>query len=342
MKKLIDKYQIGGWFPIGYDNNIYRPTYGTMLPEVKVVAKGDPRKVNNDYYKAHSRARVRLQSRVADRTDYKGLNPVNILEYTPVIGDALDAGNIINDTTNKNYLSAGIGAGMFLLPNIIEKPLKKLIKPIVKDISKWTPEQWTAAQDVAIATGDMAEAQRLRDLHFKVSAPKTEIVDVDGNPQLVFHKTPNNFTVFDNSKSIGNLNWFATPNAYGQVFATGAGENPRIMKLYVNMRNGHKPTINENMEAAFINEGEDGIIGIVDKNMTNYFKSSCDAGKGFMMSGGVDNPYALKSADAITYDDKGVRIPLGKRDNFNINDIRYSLLPFILGSAYATTNEGGS
>jgi hypothetical protein len=64
MKKLINKYQLGGWFPIGYDNTIYRPTYGTLLPEVRVVAKGDPRKVNNDYYKAHSRARADAQSTV--------------------------------------------------------------------------------------------------------------------------------------------------------------------------------------------------------------------------------------------------------------------------------------
>jgi len=35
-----------------------------------------------------------------------------------------------------------------------------------------TPEQWTAAQDAAIARGDMAEAQRLRDLHFKISDPE--------------------------------------------------------------------------------------------------------------------------------------------------------------------------
>ena len=37
----------------------------------------------------------------------------------------------------------------------------------------WTPEQWTAAQDAAIARGDMAEAQRLRDLHFNINAPNT-------------------------------------------------------------------------------------------------------------------------------------------------------------------------
>lgn len=205
---------------------------------------------------------------------------------------------------------------------------RHVIKQITaENAASITPEQWTAAQDAAIARGNTAEAQRLRDLHFKVSAPKTEVVDINGNPQLVVHKTPNTFTIFDNNRSIGKLNWFATPNAYGKngVFATGAGKNPRTMKLYVNMRNAHKPTIDEGIEPAYINQGEDGILGIVDKGMTNYFNSSRDAGKGFMMSGGVDNPNALKSADAVTYDNNGVRIPLGERDNFNINDIRYDI-----------------
>jgi len=34
-------------------------------------------------------------------------------------------------------------------------------------------------------------------------------------------------------------------------------------------------------------------------------------------------PNNLKLADAVTYDDNGVRIPLGERDNFKLNDIRY-------------------
>lgn len=197
-----------------------------------------------------------------------------------------------------------------------------------------TPEQWTAAQDAAIARGDMAEAQRLRDLHFKISASNTKVVDVAGNPQLVIHKTPNDFTVFDNSRSIGKLNWAATPKAFGAengVFATGAGTNPKEMRLYVNMKNPHYPTIDEGMEPAFIEEGEDGILGIVDKDMTDFYKSASDAGEGFHMSLGVDNPYALKSANAVTYDNNGVRIPLGKRDNFKLNDIRYGLIPFGIG-----------
>ena len=43
----------------------------------------------------------------------------------------------------------------------------------------WAPEQWTAAQDAAIARGDMAEAQRLRDLHFMIKAPYNKLVNGD-------------------------------------------------------------------------------------------------------------------------------------------------------------------
>ena len=189
----------------------------------------------------------------------------------------------------------------------------------------------------------MGEAQRLRNLHFKVSAPNTKVVNGRGNPQLVIHKTPNDFTVFDNSRSVGKLNWAATSKAFkgeNGVFATGAGTKPKEMRLYVNMKNPHYPTVDEGMEPAFINKGEDGILGIVDKDMTDFHKSALGAGKGFNMSLGVDNPYALKSANAITYDNNGVRIPLGKRDNFNINDIRYAIAPLLIGgAAYGLSNE---
>lgn len=121
------------------DNNIYY-SRNSLLPEVNITAKGDPRKVNNDYYKAHATERAALQDRVATREDYKALNPTNILEYTPVIGDALDAANVINDAANRNYLAAGIGAGMFLLPNIIKKPLKRGIKGVKRFFSD-TPKR---------------------------------------------------------------------------------------------------------------------------------------------------------------------------------------------------------
>lgn len=43
----------------------------------------------------------------------------------------------------------------------------------------------------------------------------------------------------------------------------------------------------------------------------------------------ITKPSQAKSANAVTFDDNGVRIPLGLRDNFKLNDIRYGILPFI-------------
>lgn len=46
--------------------------------------------------------------------------------------------------------------------------------------------------------------------------------------------------------------------------------------------------------------------------------------------------YITVSSDDMKFnDDNGVKIPLGERDNFGINDIRYGLLPFagITGTA---------
>ena len=45
----------------------------------------------------------------------------------------------------------------------------------------------------------------------------------------------------------------------------------------------------------------------------------------------VSFPGRAKLRDAVTYDNNGVRIPLGERDNFNINDIRYAIAPILAG-----------
>jgi hypothetical protein len=42
-------------------------------------------------------------------------------------------------------------------------------------------------------------------------------------------------------------------------------------------------------------------------------------------------PSQAKLRDAVTYDDKGVRIPLGLRDNFKLKDTRWGLVPFGVG-----------
>ena len=56
----------------------------------------------------------------------------------------------------------------------------------------------------------------------------------------------------------------------------------------------------------------------------------------------INNPTNVKLADAVTYDDAGNIIPLSKRDNFNIKDIRYALLPFGIGLGATKFNNNNS
>lgn len=53
----------------------------------------------------------------------------------------------------------------------------------------------------------------------------------------------------------------------------------------------------------------------------------------------VFKPNQIKSADAVTFDDNGTRIPLGKRDNFNINDIRWVLVPTAAGLSIKAASD---
>jgi hypothetical protein len=224
-----------------------------------------------------------------------------------------------------------------------------------ENAARMTPSQWTAAQDAAIARGDMAEAQRLRDLHFKVSAPNTKIVDAEGMPQHVYHGTASKpFTVFDinapRKHDLGTYGkgFYFTPN---KNTAINYGEGKTLFDSYLNLKTPYL--------------GSEDVVDNVGnfknlKELKNYYKqqgfsedelNNIDWGN-FDVTDGVNagdeivvlRPNQIKSADAVTYDDKGVRIPLGERDNFNINDIRYSwLAPFTglgtLGTMYGTSKR---
>lgn len=296
------------------------------------------------------------------------------------------------------------------------------IKITPENASSITPEQWTAAQDAAIARGDMTEAQRLRDLHFATKS-KTKITDNKGFPIKTYHTVnesyPADFVEFnpaiegthsaiytsdspimsgtytnrivseaekdyyikqgiDNLKDQlkrgyikGNdaklveealktdktareyvlnkakwLNVRPTPERQKQLYIklnrpfTLEGRNKTwnelpIDELPQDIKRALKPTIQgyttRDIEAAQIATGNyDG--GII-KNIHDYGSSRksimIDRKAGTVYQ--INNPTDVKLSDAVTYDDNGVRIPLGKRDNFNIKDIRYAIAPLLAG-----------
>jgi len=259
-----------------------------------------------------------------------------------------------------------------------------------------TPEQWTATQDAAIAKAlnitpkeaasltkkqfdaavangvDMAEAQRLKDLHFKVKS-NTKAITEKGNPLKLYYTGEDNINTFNTQVSnkisfddTYNLKWaeengyelspeqlaryengedvivtkerpiFTTPSHYmSQSYLDEALGKNKTYAFYGNMQNPYVKNMNgkqlttdpfEEIKESRL-AGNDGMIL---ENVRDYGPRDV-----------VENPLStdyvfntsnqLKSANAVTFDDNDVRIPLGLRDNFNINDIRYGIAPFLLG-----------
>lgn len=56
----------------------------------------------------------------------------NPLGFVPVIGDVLQAGDAVLEAKRGNYASAALTAGLLLVPNIVEKPLKAVGKAVVR------------------------------------------------------------------------------------------------------------------------------------------------------------------------------------------------------------------
>lgn len=313
--------------------------------------------------------------------DYSGANDVmgTIADFTPVVGDVKQGLEAANDLRKGKYTEAAIGAGLLLLPNVLEKPTKYAGKKAFNFLSDITPKQWTAAQDAAIAKGDMAEALRLRNLHAEVKGY---------SPIHEYHGSNKSFKEFKESP----YGIYFTPDesaAEGYV----RGSSPTKYDVYLNsgddvitINNDGLPwnKIPETKAANAFGISKEDLHSIVGKYnagaqpwyydylypfgfkpKTNYYavdqlaKAAKQQGKASLkLVNAMDNgkkitaknrlydqhivfkPNQVKSADAVTYDDNGIRIPLGKRDNFSINDIRYGLLPFVAGlTGYGLLNN---
>ena len=347
-----------------------------------------------------------------------------------------------------DYLDAALDATGAIAPassGILQSAKRLLPKEKIlitaENAANITPEQWTAAQDMAIRRGDMAEAQRLRDLHFRAKAPNTKAINADGSPTRTYHTVADeydpSFTEFnpdiegthsaiytsddpfmsgtyaskivseaerDNIIESTRLRELAKYSKYKddktnkklldlykvytdkkkarkQILAdhpwlSGDVQKERQKHLYVNLQN--PVTINNNgsgwnhinlsdlpedvwknikvdlragylsdsystrsLEAAQMATGNyDGSIvsNVLDYGGRKGYLSEFKPGIVYQ----VNSPENLKLADAITYSPDGTRIPLGSRDNFNINDIRYGLLvPLAGGTALLGYNSLG-
>lgn len=207
-----------------------------------------------------------------------------------------------------------------------EKEPSKMPQITVENAASITPEQWTAAQNAAIARGDMVEAQRLRDLHFKVSAPNSVTHEVfhHGNTK------PMDWYTFDPER-VGT-----TDEGYSGAGYYFAPTRPASQYVKEHLTHTLGPHGEQNAGLSggryhryvYLN-GETKYKPLVDHDWTTHTDFPFVDNRPIEVV--VGDNRQIKLADAITHDDNGVRISLGKRDNFNLNDIRYGLLPITVG-----------
>ena len=253
----------------------------------------------------------------------------------PGAAKALELGyNIVRHP--KQTYKATKHAVSYLRKNL--RPIKPVYKITAENAASITPEQWTAAQDAAIARGDMAEAQRLRDLHFMAKTPNNKITS------KLYHGTDATWTEY-------NPGFFSSGSGDNGVFGKGLylSQYPEVskrygknmMELYAYSKNPYTADRGfelfddaayafnryKNSEELFpVLKGKDAVTS-PRMVMEDGWKFHYEPNEEVVIPRGEQ----IKSANAITYDNNGVRIPLGKRDNFNMNDIRYALFPFIGG-----------
>ena len=210
----------------------------------------------------------------------------------------------------------------------------------------------------AVERGDMATAQQMVMEAAKLAMPNTKVVDEDGNPKVVYHGTPNIFTVFDKEKQgsstdrgiWGNGFYFSESSDYAQTYAKRKGIEGQVLSLYLNLENP--------LFISLKNGGNDGayyfkqlhrkhftdeVYSDIEKFEQRYAKAQEGLSSDLIIDGydGVIveysqegmasdyvafNPNQIKSADPVTYDDNGNVIPLSERFNPEKEDIRYSIM----------------
>lgn len=229
-----------------------------------------------------------------------------------------------------------------------------------------TPEQWDAAQRAAWEAGDLAERQRLRNLHFKVRQTG-DMIDADKNPIHVYHGSPEeNITELykpndprlpaskgRNVKATGEEGIYTSPKkSYAARYVEDLGgryrvpltkEQRELLKAGKTREEIGLPPIPKGRiydlysNTKLVPEDLDIDFNPLSLNTeeANFIKSK--GYSGFNTSSKkypehiVLEPNQLKLADADTFDDAGNLIPLSQRDNFGVNDIRYGFIPWLLG-----------
>lgn len=208
--------------------------------------------------------------------------------------------------------------------------------------TKYSMRERDAEYMEAVNTEDTETAQRLVDEAAEDALAESEVRDANGLT-AVYHATYNSFTVFERKRLGKNTTGFASDNfveatAYlGFWFNTQDLSNTvsyagaRGMKCFLNITNPYRTNTqylareieSDWNEELSVKENADDYVDYLKRNGYDgiILKDFEFGGTSFV----AFDSEQIKSAEAITYDDKGSVIPLSERFNKSDSDIRYSM-----------------
>ena len=269
-------------------------------------------------------------------------------------------GNIGGDILTGVALNKGYNT---LKNNINSRINKRLFNEAMNNMANISDNRLDRIYTRLYNTGDYEDLQQLRDKHCEVKA-SNPLMNRDRPTQLyhtVGDEYDSSFNVFNPNIEGSNSAIYTTDNlAMSKSYSSKPTYN-RVKKLYSNASKsydieGYYQPWNEipyngniwstrTLEKAVRNHPQYGIDRLIIHNIKDWGGKAMPKGT-FLMDGNIKssgtvienfNPNDLKYSSAVTYDDLGNIIPLSKRDNFSIKDLRYSLIP--LGTGVTLLNS---
>lgn len=263
-------------------------------------------------------------------------------------------GNIGGDILTGVALNKGYNT---LKNNINSRINKRLFNEAMNNMANISDNRLDRIYNRLYNTGDYEDLQQLRDKHFEVKA-SNPLMNRDRPTQLyhtVGDEYDSSFNVFNPNIEGSNSAIYTTDNLAMSKSYSSKPTYDRVKKLYSNASKsydieGYYQPWNEipyngniwstrTLEKAVRNHPQYGIDRLVIHNIKDWGGKAMPKGT-FLMDGNIKssgtvienfNPNDLKYSSAVTYDDLGNIIPLSKRDNFSIKDLRYSLIPLSTG-----------
>lgn len=269
-------------------------------------------------------------------------------------------GNIGGDILTGVALNKGYNT---LKNNINSRINKRLFNEAMNNMANISDNRLDRIYNRLYNTGDYEDLQQLRDKHFEVKA-SNPLMNRDRPTQLyhtVGDEYDSSFNVFNPNIEGSNSAIYTTDNLAMSKSYSSKPTYDRVKKLYSNASKsydieGYYQPWNEipyngniwstrTLEKAVKNHPQYGIDRLVIHNIKDWGGKAMPKGT-FLIDGNIKssgtvienfNPNDLKYSSAVTYDDLGNIIPLSKRDNFSIKDLRYSLIP--LGTGVTLLNS---